>query len=169
MSLKKSKTISDIRRTRKKKPESIKVTIPGKKSHEIEYNCSVYFSYHPSKKNQSYAVEINTTRLFSVLNYKLSIDSRKTKNIIDIWLLGLKATNSYTNEAGPASSVIYFDELYGNYTINIVKQDGSINSAVFNFNVFKKSIEIVEESLPGKKNISRFCTFSVAEDKFTFA
>jgi hypothetical protein len=169
MSLKRSKTISGSGRTRKKKPERMKAAVPGKKSNEIEYICSVYFSYNPSKKNQSYAIEIETTRLFSVLNYNLSIDGKKTKNIIDVNLLGLKATNSYTNEAGPASKVIYFDELYGNNTINIIKQDGSINSAVFNFNVFKKSIELVEEYLPGKKNISRFCAFYVAEEKFTFA
>lgn len=169
MSLKKPKSIPDIPRSRKKKPDQIKETVPAKKSNEPEYRCSVYFSYNPSKKNQQYAVEIETIKLFSVLNYNLSLESRKTKNVIDINIMGLKATNNYTNEPGPAVSIIYFNELYGKHTINVIKQDGSINSAVFNFNVFKKSIELVEESVPEKKNNSRFCDFNVAADKFKFA
>ena len=169
MSLKKPKSIPGIPKTRKKKPEKIKEAVPLKKRDEIEYSCSVYFSYNPSGKSQRYAVEIETIQLFSVLNYNLSVISKKTKNVIDINLLGLKATNNYTNEAGPATSVVYFDELYGIHTINIIKQDGSINSAVFNFNVFKKSIELVEETVLDKKNNSRFCGFRVAEEKFTFA
>ena len=104
-----------------------------------------------------------------MLNYQLSVNGRKTKNVIDISMLGLKATNNYTNEPGPASGVLYFDELYGKHTINIIKQDGSINTAVLNFNIFKKSIELIEESVPEKENNSRFCTFRIADEKFTFA
>ena len=168
MSLKKPKSVPGIPKSRKKNPDKIKKAVPAKKSSEIEYTCSVYFAYNPSKKNQRYAVEIETKKLFSVLNYNLSVEGRKEKNVIDISILGLKATNNYTNEPGSASSVIYFDELYGDNTINIIKQDGSVNTAVFNFNVFKKSIELIEVSVPEKKNNSRFCEFEVAEKKFTF-
>jgi hypothetical protein len=168
MSLKKPKSIPGIPKSRKKNPDKIKKTVPAKKSDQTEYACNVYFSYNPSKKNQRYAVEIETIKLFSVLNYNLSVESRKAKNVIDISILGLKATNNYTNEPGPASSIVYFDELYGDNTINIIKQDGSVNTALFNFNVFKKSIELIDVSVPEKKNNSRFCEFKVAEEKFTF-
>jgi hypothetical protein len=169
MSLKKPKSIPGIPKTRKKTTEKLKEAVPSKQSGEIEYHCSFYFFYNPSKKIQQYAVELETTRLFSVLNYQLSVNGRKTKNVIDISMLGLKATNNYTNEPGPASGVLYFDELYGKHTINIIKQDGSINTAVLNFNIFKKSIELIEESVPEKENNSRFCTFRIADEKFTFA
>jgi hypothetical protein len=169
MPLKKPKSVPDIPKTRKKTTEKLKEAVPAKKSDEIEYHCKFYFYYNPSKKTQQYAVELETTRLFSVLNYQLSLNSRKAKNIIDISVLGLKATNSYTNEPGPASGVLYFDELYGKHTINIIKQDGSINSAILNFNIFKKSIDILDESVPEKKNNSKFCTFGIAEKKFSFA
>ncbi len=169
MPLKKPKSVPEIPRTRKRTTEKLKEAVPAKKSDEIEYHCKFYFFYNPSKKIQQYAVELETTRLFSVLNYQLSLNSKKTKNTIDISVLGLKATNSYTNEPGPAVGVIYFDELYGEHTINIIKQDGSINTAVLNFNIFKKSIELIKESVPEKKNNSRFCTFEIAEEKFTFA
>jgi len=169
MPLKKPKSVPGISKTRKKTTEKLKEAIPAKQSGEIEFHCKIYFYYNSSKKNQQYAVELETTRLFSVLNYQLSLNSRKTKNIIDISVAGLKATNNYTNEPGPASGVINFDELYGKHTINIIKQDGSINAVVVNFNVFKKSIELIEETVPEKENNSRFCTFRIAEEKFTFA
>jgi hypothetical protein len=169
MSLKKPKSRPDIPGSRKKNPEKIKEAVPAKKSSEIEYKCRVYFAYNPSKKPQNYALEIETTKLFSVLNYNISFESKKTKNVIDINIMGLKATNNYTNEPGPAAAVIYFEELYGNQIINIIKQDGGVNSAVFNFNVFKKSIELLEEFVPPGKNNSRFCDFEVAKEKFRFA
>lgn len=169
MSLKKPKSRQNITGSGKKNPEKIKKAVPAKKSGEIEYKCRVYFAYNSSKKTQNYAVEIETTKLFSVLNYNISFESKKTKNVIDIKILGLKATNNYTNEPGPAAAVIYFEELYGNQIINIIKQDGGVNSAVFNFNVFKKSIGLIEEFVPPEKNNSRFCTFEIAEEKFRFA
>ncbi len=169
MPLKKPKSVPEIPKTRKKTTEQLKENVPSFKKEGIEYHCRIYFSFNPSKKIQQYAVELETTRLFSVLNYQLSLTSNKTKNIIDISVLGLKSTNSYTNEPGPATGVLYFDELYGRHTINIIKQDGSINSVVLEFNVFKKSIELISESVPAKENNSRFCTFKIAEEKFTFA
>ena len=169
MSLKKPKAIPEISKTRKRNPGKIKESLPAVNSNGIEYKCNVYFYYNPAKKNQNYAIEIETTRLFSVLNYNLTVDSKKLKNVIDIHVLGLKATNNYTNEPGPAVSIIYFDELYGRNIINIIKQDGSINSAVYYFNIYKKNIELIEEDVPKKKNNSRFCAFDIDKKKFTFA
>ncbi len=169
MPLKKPKSVPEIPKTREKSTEKLKSAVPSKQSDEIEYHCKFYFFYNPAKKIQQYAVELETTRLFSMLNYQLSLKSAKSKNTIDISVLGLKATNNYTNEPGPAVGVVYFDDLYGKHQVNIIKQDGSINTAASDFNVFKKSIEITSESVPEKKNNSRFCTFKIAEEKFTFA
>ena len=69
----------------------------------------------------------------------------------------------------PANAEIDFEELFGEYTVNIIKQDGSINSVIVNFNIFKKEIVIVKEFLPEKKNNSKFCTFEVDENKFTYS
>ncbi len=169
MPLKKPKSIPEIPKTRKKNMEKIKESIPGVKNNDIEFKCHVYFYYNRAAKSQNYAIEIETTRHFSVLNYNLTVSGKKSKNVIDINVLGLKASNSYINEPGPAIGIIYFDELYGNNTINIIKQDGGINSAVFYFNIYKKKIELIEEVLPEKKNNSRFCAFDIDEKKFTFA
>jgi len=103
------------------------------------------------------------------LNYKISTPSRKEKNEIDISVLGLSAQNDYLVKAQPATAEIDFEDLFGEYTVNIIKQDGSINSAVLNFNIFKKEIELLKEFLPAKKNNGKFCTFEIEKSLFTFS
>lgn len=167
MTPRRSKTIPDTHKTQNISTGRTSNDVLIKKNNALEYNCFIYFSYDRSKKNQRYAIEIRTTQLFSVLSYSLTVSGKRNKNSIDINLLGLKAADNYITEPGPASNVIYFDELYGDYTINIIKQDGGCNSAVINFNIFKKSIELLEEYAP--ENQARFCSFKVAGEKNTFS
>lgn len=161
------KAIQDTLKTQNSSIDRSQSAVLMKKNNILEYNCFIYFSYDRSNKNQRYAIEIQTTQFFSVLNYSLTVSGKKNKNTIDINLLGLKAADNYITEPGPASNVIYFDELYGENTINIIKQDGSFNTAVINFNVFKKSIELLKEYSPESQ--AKFCSFKVAGEKNTFA
>ena len=62
-----------------------------------------------------------------------------------------------------------FEDLIGEHTVNVLKQDGCINSALFNFNIYNRTIDLVQEFLPEKKNNRLFCKFEVAEDEFSFA
>ncbi len=169
MPLKKPKNIPEVPKARAKNIEAIKEHIPQKKETEIEFVCKVYFQHNPQKKVQEYCIALETVKLFSSLNYEITIQSEKKKNEIDISILGLKTKQKYMSEVSPADAEVFFQDLYGKQTINIIKQDGSINSAIFDFNVFKKKIILIEEFLPEKKNNRKFCTFEVAEDKFTFS
>ena len=102
------------------------------------------------------------------MNYGITTESKKGKKVIDISILGLTPRQTYFTEVGPAKSEVFFEDLYGEYTVNIIKKDGSINSAVMDFNVFKKDIKLVNEFLPPKKNNRKFCSFSVDTASFTF-
>ena len=62
-----------------------------------------------------------------------------------------------------------FENLYGKYTINIIKQDGSINSAIVDFNIFKKSIKLINVFLPEKRNNREFIKFEIATKKFKYS
>lgn len=168
MPLKKPKSIPDIPKTRNKTFEKLKKSIPAeKKDQEIEYICKIYFS-GKTQKNQQYCFRLETTRQFSVLNYELSLDYKKEKKVIDIVVLGINTKSSYSNEAGVAFSEIFLEELYGEYEVNIIKNDGSINSAMFDFNIFKKRIELIKEFVPEKKNNRKFCSFLVDKESFSF-
>lgn len=169
MALKKPKDVPKISKAREKNIDRLKKTTLAKKKSEIEFNCKIYFHCDGNKAIQKYRLEIETIKLFSFLNYKLAAQARKEKKTIDISLLGLSALNDYVAKVQPATIEIDFEDLFGEYTINIIKQDGSINSAVVNFNIFKKEIELIKEFLPEKKNNSKYCTFEIDKDSFTFS
>ncbi|HKI76968.1 MAG TPA: hypothetical protein VKA26_00345 [Ignavibacteriaceae bacterium] len=169
MPLKNPKKVPGIPKSRVKSIIQIKESTPRAKESEIEYTCLVYFYNNKQKQEQQYCVRLETMKNFSMLNYEISVKFKKDKNSIDISILGLNTKTTYLNEPGPASCELLFSSLYGEHTINVIKQDGSLNSALFNFNVFKKEIELVKEFLPDKKNNRKFCNFDVARDRFTYS
>ena len=169
MPLKNQKAIPQIPRSRGKKVSVIKNSIPEKKDSEIEYICEVYFTTDLSKEKQLYCINLNTVRQFSNLNYEISVRAHKQKNSIDIAILGLKTKPDYINRSGSASYEVIYENLYGKHTINIIKQDGSINSAIVDFNIFKKEIELVDVFLPEKKNNRKFVKFKIAKEKFNYS
>lgn len=169
MALKKPKEIPQLPKTREKTIDKLKKSTPAKKKKEIEFNCRIYFYVDKKNGQQKYRFEIETIKLFSVLNYKIIAQARKEKKTIDISLLGLTTLNDYVARVQAANIEIDFDNLFGEYTVNVIKQDGSINSAIVNFNAFKKEIEIVKEFLPEKKNNSKFCTFEVDKKSYSFS
>ena len=169
MALKKPKNVPEIPKSREKSIDKLKKATPAKKKTEVEFNCKIYFHKDVVKGKQKYRFEVETLKVFSFLNYKITAIARKEKKVIDISILGLTAMNDYVAKVQPANIEIDFEELYGEYTVNVIKQDGSTNSALVNFNIFKKEIVIVNEFLPEKKNNSKFCTFEISKDQFTYS
>jgi hypothetical protein len=168
MPLKKPKSVPKIAKPRKKTIEKFKEVVPQKKEGELEYNCNIAFRFNPQKKVQQYAFGLETMKLFSSMNYSITTLCKKDKKTIDISIQGLTPKLAYFTQAGPASSEVLFADLYGEYTVNIIKKDGSINSALIDFNVFKKEIKLVKEFLPEKKNNRKFCSFTIDPLSFTF-
>lgn len=169
MALKKPKDVPKIPKSREKTIDKLKKAIPKKKKEEIEFNCKIYFFYDSTYKKQKYRFQLETLKIFSALNYKISTQFRKEKNEIDISVLGLTAQNDYLVKAQPATAEIDFEDLFGEYTVNVIKQDGSINSAILNFNIYKKEIELIREFLPAKKNNGKFCTFEIDKSLHSFS
>ncbi len=168
MPLKKPKSVPKIAKARKKTIDKLKEGIPVEKEWENEYNCKIAFKFNLLKKVQQYAFTLETEKLFSSMNYGITTESKKNKKVIDISILGLTPKQTYFTQVGPAVSEVLFDDLYGEFTLNIIKKDGSINSAVVDFNVFKKEIKLLQEFLPPKKNNRKFCSFVVDQENFTF-
>lgn len=168
MPLKKPKSVPKIAKARKKTIDKLKEAVPVKKESEIEYNCKISFRFNPLKKVQQYSFMLETEKQFSSMNYGITTQSKKNKKIIDISILGLTPKQTYFTQVGPAVSEVFFEDLYGEHTINIIKKDGSINSVVIDFNVFKKEIKLLNEFLPPKKNNRKFCAFSIDTTNFTF-
>lgn len=169
MSLKKPAEIPKLPKTRKKNIEAAKAAIPQKKEDKIEYVCLAAFRYDETLRKQYCMFRIQTVVQFTSFAYEISVDSQIIKNEIDLTILGLQTKSNYLPKVEPAFADVLFEDLIGEYTINVIKQDGSINSAVYNFNIFKKEIKLVKTFMPEKENNRLFCEFHVAEDLFSFS
>ncbi|MCK9425524.1 MAG: hypothetical protein M0Q21_05775 [Ignavibacteriaceae bacterium] len=160
--------IPKVSKPRKKTIARIKQSNPQKKDSLVEYIVNVFFKYDPAMKKQFSVISLSTVKLFTSLSYEISVDVQKGKNAIDISILGLNTRQSYYVSPNPATTELLFENLFGKYTVNVFKQDGSINSAMFDFNIYKKEIKLSEISLPKKKNNRVFTQFEVTTESFSF-
>lgn len=168
MPLRKIKEIPKIPKTRKKKPEAIIASVPLKKPDKLEFICKAYFKYDSKLKKQFTAFLIETSVEFTNFTYEVSVETIHEKNVLYFVITGLIVRMDVVPQIAPARKEILLDTLTGDYTINVVKQDGAINSAEFHFNIFKKEIKLIKEFIPRKKNNRFFCKFEVAKEEFTF-
>ena len=164
MPLKKPKDLPKIPKTRKKKAENALNSIPEKKPDKLEYVCKVFFRYDSTLKKQFHILAVETVSEFTSFAYEISLEALKEKREILIILMGLKALTNMAPKVQPARTEIEFEDLIGEYTIKLVKQDGAVNAADYNFNIFKKEIALIKEYQPKKKNNRLFCKF----EEFSF-
>jgi len=157
-----------IPKTRKKKAEAAINAIPEKKPDRLEYICKTSFQYDSPLKKQFFVIAIETIAEFTSFAYEVVVDYFKERNEVFIVLMGLKAKTNMVPKIQPARSDIYLKDLTGELTINVVKQDGSINSGIYKLNIFSKEITLLKEFKPIKKNNRMFCKFEVAENEFSF-
>lgn len=168
MPLKKPKDLPKIPKSRQKKVENALAAIPEPKEDKLEYKCKAFYDYDNTSKKQFVVFAIETTAEFTSFVYEVSLDVIKDKREILIVLLGLKALTNMAPNVQPARTEIPFEDLVGDYTVKVVKQDGAINAADYSINLFKKEIKLLNEYKPKKKNNRLFCKFEVDEEAFSF-
>ena len=168
MSLRKLKDLPKIPKTRKKKALTALNAIPLKKPDKLEYVCKAFYKYDESVGKQYCVFVIETIVEFTSFSYEVSVDILHEKNEFNFILMGLKAKTNVIPLVQPARTEILFEDLVGDYIVNVVKQDGAINTGEYHFNIFKKEILLTKQYKPKKKNNRRFCSFAVAEEEFSF-
>jgi hypothetical protein len=160
--------IPKIPKTRKKKAHTALNAIPAKKPDKLEYICKAFFRYDEKVERQYYVFAIETLVEFTNFAYEVSVEVIKERYVLNFILMGLKAKTNVVPQIQPARTELYFEDLIGDYTVNVVKQDGAVNTGEYHFNIFKKEIILTKQYKPKKKNNRLFCRFEVAEDEFTF-
>lgn len=168
MSLRKPKSIPKIPKTRKKKIHTALSAIPTKKPDKLEYICKAFYKYDDTVKKQYSVFALETVAEFTSFSYEVSVEIFKEKNTINLVIMGLKAKLNSVPQIMPARKEILFEDLIGDFLVNVVKQDGAINSAEFHLNIYKKEILLKKEFKPKKKNNRLFCKFKVVEEDFSF-
>ena len=168
MPLRNLKDIPKIPKTRKKKAQTALTAVPTKKPDKLEYVCKAFYKYDEKVGRQYYVFAIETIVEFTSFAYEVTVEVIKERNVLNFILMGLKAQTNAVPQIQPARTELYFEDLIGDYTINVVKQDGAINTGEYHFNIFKREIILTKQYKPKKKNNRLFCKFEVAEDEFTF-
>lgn len=168
MSLRKLKDLPKIPKTRKKKAHTAIEAIPLKKPDKLEYICKAFFKYDESVRKQYCVFAIETIVEFTSFSYEVSVEVLQEKNEFTLIIMGLKAKTNVVPLIQPARTDILFEDLVGDYIVNVVKQDGAINTGEYHFNIFKKEILLTKQYKSKKKNNRLFCTFTVAEEDFSF-
>lgn len=168
MPLKKPADVPRLPKTRQKNPEAAKAAIPQKKEDKIEYVLKALFSYDETLHKQFCLLRLETIAEFTSFAYEISVDSHIEKNDIDITIMGLQTKMNYLPNIEHAKANVRYENLVGDYTVNVIKQDGCINTAIFNFNIYSRKIKLINKFMPPKKNNRWFCDFEVAEQEFTF-
>lgn len=168
MPLHKPKDIPKIPKTRKKKPHTAFNAVPTKKPDKLEFICKAFFKYDEQLKKQYHVLAIETIVEFTAFSYEVTIEVIQEKNVINLIIMGLKAKMDAVPQVAPAVKEVYIQDLFGDYTINVLKQDGAINSAEYYFNLYKKEILLKKQYKPKKKNNRLFCEFAVATERFSF-
>lgn len=165
MPLKKPGEIPKIPKTREKKAEAAFNAIPENRPDKLEYFCKFSFQYDQKLRKQFNVITISTVAEFTSFAYEVSLEIIRDKKEINLVLMGLKALTNFVPRVQSAISNVRFEDLFGTYTVNVLKQDGAINTAEVDFNIYKKAITLKQQYKPKKKNNRKFCEFMVAEDK----
>ncbi|GJQ64272.1 MAG: hypothetical protein SCALA702_33250 [Melioribacteraceae bacterium] len=168
MPLKRPDELPKIPKTRKKKMEAAIEAIPEKKPDKLEYVCKAFFQYDEVSKTQNYIFAIETVTEFVSFAYEVTVEIMHKKREIYFVLMGLKALTNMAPQVQPARTDIAFEDLIGDYTVYVVKQDGSINAGKYHIDIYNKEIKLLETFLPEKENNRHFCDFKVAEEEFSF-
>ena len=168
MPLRSLKDIPKIPKTRKKKAHSALEAVPAKKPDKLEYVCKAFYKYDEKVKKQYYVFAIETVVEFTSFAYEVTVEVIKEKKVLNFILMGLKAKANVVPQVLPARTELMFEDLIGDYTVNVVKQDGAINTGEYHFNIFKREILLVKQYKPKKKNNRLFCKFEVAGEEFSF-
>ncbi len=168
MPLKRPDSIPKIPKTRNKKAQAAIDAIPQPKPDKVEYICKALFYYDDLVNKQYISLAIETVVEFTAFTYELTVETVKDKEQLYLVIMGLQAKPNYAPKVQPARKDTLFEDLIGDITINVVKQDGSINSAIYNFNNVEKKITLIKEFLPEKENNRLFCKFKVSEEEFSF-
>jgi len=166
--LKKPSDLPKIPKTRKKKAEAAIAAIPQKKPDKLEYYCKAFFTYDQALQQQFVVFRVETVVEFTSFAYEVSTEVLKEKDHLYIILMGLKAETNIVPGIQSAKKDIIIEDVVGEFVINIVKQDGSINSGRYKLNIYNKEIELLEEFIPEKKNNRHFCTFYVDPESNEF-
>ena len=98
-----------------------------KKGREPEYSLNIFHHYDEKIKRNVIVFLVQTIRIFVSFRYEILLEETVRGSVIDLKIVGLHVPELLMPQTGPAAGRRDFKELQGSYTLNISKQDKTLN------------------------------------------
>ena len=99
-----------------------------KKAREPEYSLNVFHHYDEKTKRNVVVFLVQTTRIFVSFRYEILLEDLVSDGSIDLKIVGLHVPELLMPQMGPAAGSRYYEGLNGLFTVNVSKQDKTLNS-----------------------------------------
>jgi len=111
-----------------------------KKGREPEYSLNIFHHYDEKIKRNVIVFLVQTIRIFVSFRYEILLEETVRGSVIDLKIVGLHVPELLMPQTGPAAGRRDFKELQGSYTLNISKQDKTLN--IFQIEILPDTVEI---------------------------
>ena len=111
-----------------------------KKGREPEYSLNIFHHYDEKIKRNVIVFLVQTIRIFVSFRYEILLEEAVHGSVIDLKIVGLHVPELLMPQTGPAAGQRDFQELQGLYTLNVSKQDKTLN--IFQIEILPDTVEI---------------------------
>jgi hypothetical protein len=114
-----------------------------KKGREPEYSLNIFHHYDEKIKRNVIVFLVQTIRIFVSFRYEILLEETVHGSVIDLKIVGLHVPELLMPQTGPAAGQRDFQELQGSYTLNVSKQDKTLN--IFQIEILPDTVEIKQK------------------------
>lgn len=93
-----------------------------------DYTLNMFHDVHTDSKEPCISFVVQTTKVFVSFRYDILLSASVDGRTITIAIRGLHAPELLMPGSGPAIGIEQLTGLVGHYTLNVVKQDKTVNS-----------------------------------------
>ena len=106
-----------------------------------DYTLNVFHDTAEQSKDPCVSFVVQTTKIFVSFRYDILMEADVSDRTVTLTIKGLHAPELLMPGSGPAYGAAQLQDLFGHYTLNVVKQDKTVNT--FDIDVGAEDITIL--------------------------
>jgi uncharacterized protein (DUF488 family) len=114
-----------------------------KKKRDPDYTLNIFHHYDEQTKRNVVVFLVQTTKIFVSFRYEILLENSLEGSVINIKIVGLHVPELLMPQTGPARGRRDYEHLDGSYTLQVTKQDKTLNT--FQVEITPSSVEIKQK------------------------
>ena len=114
-----------------------------KKKRNLDYTLNIFHHFDEQLKQNVVVFIVQTTKIFVSFRYEILLEDSHTAKDIYLKIVGLHVPELLMPQTGPARGRRDYQNLNGQYTLHVTKQDRTLN--IFQIEISSSSIEIKQK------------------------